>query len=77
MKKDSLFGDHRVSTILDSIWGKSRNAKMEEMVKWCEENTCLDDDDSSMITYAGVKEGEVVWCFDNEKDAILFALKWA
>lgn len=75
MKKDTMFGDHRVSTILVQKDSRTRNDMLSEMAEWCAENTCLEGD-NNLCTYSGIKEGEVVWCFDDEKDATLFALRW-
>ena len=73
MKKDDLFGPHRVKTV-SQYKNDSRYEFTNEMNKiadWCCNNL------RSMHTYPGPAPGEVVWCFQDEDDAVLFTLKWA
>lgn len=67
--QNNIFGPHRVKTTFDKAVYNCNN-KLDEISDWCSKNL------QSMSSYPGINIGEMVWCFEDESDAILFALRW-
>lgn len=70
-KSDELFGPYRIPIIISAYGSKEHNDKLNEISDWCLEHC------QSMSSYPGERAGEVVFCFQDENDATLFALRWS
>lgn len=68
-----MFGKYRIKIDMSKnspLSSKGYYDVLTEMADWCDANV------RDAITYPGPADGEVVWCFENEDDSILFALRW-